>query len=77
MRFIICIIHLILASKSRRMKWARHVAQMRRWQIHIKWENNVKIDRKIGWKGVDWIHLALDRNWWQAFLMMAMNLEVP
>jgi hypothetical protein len=24
-----------------------------------KWEDNIKMDlRKIGWKGVDWMHLA-------------------
>jgi hypothetical protein len=22
--------------------------------------------REIGWKDVDWIHLAKDRDWWQA-----------
>jgi hypothetical protein len=28
-----------------------------------KWEDNIRIDlREIGWKGVDWMHLAQDRN---------------
>jgi hypothetical protein len=28
-----------------------------------RWENNIRTDfRKIGWKDVDWIHLALDRD---------------
>jgi hypothetical protein len=28
-----------------------------------RWENNIKTDlREIGWEGVDWIHLAQDRD---------------
>jgi hypothetical protein len=28
-----------------------------------RWEDNIKIDHKeIGWEGVEWIHLAQDRN---------------
>jgi hypothetical protein len=31
-----------------------------------RWENNIRLDlREIGWGGVDWIHLAQDRDkWW-------------
>jgi hypothetical protein len=29
----------------------------------LKLEDNIRTDlREIGWKGVDWIHLAQDRN---------------
>jgi len=33
--------------------------------------------REIGWEGVDWIHLAQDREQWQALVNMVMNLWVP
>jgi hypothetical protein len=47
-------------------------------QHRHKWEDNVRIDlREIGWKVVDWIHLAHDRNQWQALANMVMNLQVP
>jgi hypothetical protein len=30
------------------------------------WEDNIKMDVKdIGWEGVDWIHLAQDRDRWR------------
>jgi hypothetical protein len=30
-----------------------------------------------GFGGVEWIHLAKDRDWWQALLNMIMDLQVP
>jgi hypothetical protein len=27
--------------------------------------------------GMDWIHLAQDRDWWQALVNMVMNFQVP
>jgi hypothetical protein len=30
--------------------------------------------REIGWEGVDWIHVAQDRDQWQALVNMVMNL---
>jgi hypothetical protein len=43
-----------------------------------RWENNIRMDlREIGWEGVDWIHLALDRDQWWAVVNMVMNLRVP
>jgi hypothetical protein len=33
--------------------------------------------REIGWKGVNWIHLAWDEDWWQALVNTVMNLWVP
>jgi hypothetical protein len=32
--------------------------------------------REIGWRGVEWIQLALDRGRWQALLNTVMNLRV-
>jgi hypothetical protein len=31
----------------------------------------------IGWKGVEWIHLAQDRDQWQAVVNTVMNLRFP
>jgi hypothetical protein len=32
--------------------------------------------REIGWEGVDWFHLAQDRDQWQDLVNTAMNLQV-
>jgi hypothetical protein len=43
-----------------------------------RWEDNIKIDlREIGFGDVDCIHLAQDRDRWQALVNMVMNLRVP
>jgi hypothetical protein len=37
------------------------------------WED-IRLDlREIGWEGVDWMHLAQDRDQWQAVVNMVMN----
>jgi hypothetical protein len=43
-----------------------------------KWEHNIKMDHsELGMEGVYWIHLAQDRDQWQALVSTAMNLWVP
>jgi hypothetical protein len=43
-----------------------------------RWEDNIRIDlREIGWEGVDWMHLAQDRDQWRALVNMVMNFGVP
>jgi hypothetical protein len=43
-----------------------------------RWEDSIKMDlREIGFEGVDWIHLAQDRDWWRALMNTVMNLWVP
>jgi hypothetical protein len=32
---------------------------------------------KIGWDGVDWMHLAQDRDQWRVLVNTVMNLQVP
>jgi hypothetical protein len=42
-----------------------------------RWEDGTKMDlREIGWGGVEWIHLAQDRNRWRALVNAVMNLRV-
>jgi hypothetical protein len=31
---------------------------------------------EMGWEGVEWIHLAQDRDWWRDLVNMMMNLHV-
>jgi hypothetical protein len=33
--------------------------------------------REEGWGGIDWIHLAQDRDQWMALVKTVMNLQVP
>jgi hypothetical protein len=33
--------------------------------------------KKVGWEGVDWVHLAQDKDWWRAVVKTVMNLWVP
>jgi hypothetical protein len=43
-----------------------------------KWEDIITMDLgEIVWSGMDWIHLAEDRDPWQAVMNMVMNLWVP
>jgi hypothetical protein len=43
-----------------------------------RWEDNIKMDlREIGCGGVDWIHLARDRDRWRALVNTVVNLWVP
>lgn len=44
-----------------------------------KLEDNIEMHLKeigLGW-GVGWIHLALDRDHWQAFLNTVVHLQAP
>jgi hypothetical protein len=86
---------IIRQIKSRRMRWAGHVARMGvgrnvyrvlvgqtegkrpREKPRHRWEDGIKIDlRESGWGGVEWIHLAQDRDRWRAVVSAVMNLRV-
>jgi hypothetical protein len=41
-------------------------------------ENNIKVCLQlVGCEDMDWIELALNRESWQAFLNLVMNLRIP
>ena len=42
------------------------------------WEDNIKMDlQELGYRGMDWIQLAQDRDRWRALVSAVMNLRVP
>jgi hypothetical protein len=86
MSFVIRII------KSRRMRWAGHVARMgekrNAYRLLVgkrplgrprpRWVDNIRMDLgEMGWGDVDWIGLAKDRNRWRALVNSVLNLRVP
>jgi hypothetical protein len=44
-----------------------------------RWEDNIRMDlRELGWeRGVDWMHLAQDRDQWRDMVNRVMKLWVP
>jgi len=48
------------------------------WEPRHRWEDNFRMDLKeIGWKGVDWMCVAQDRDQWWSLVNMVMNLCIP
>jgi hypothetical protein len=43
------------------------------------WVDNINMDLReiLGWDGVDWIHLAQDRDQLRALVNIILNLRVP
>jgi hypothetical protein len=43
-----------------------------------RWEDNIKMDlEKVGWRGMDWIDMAQDRDRLRALVNEVMNLRIP
>jgi hypothetical protein len=43
-----------------------------------RWKNNIEIDLKeVGFRCMDWIELAEDRESWRALVNAVMNLPIP
>jgi len=41
-------------------------------------ENNIRMDlRELGWEGMDWMHVAQNRDQWRALVNTIMNLWFP
>jgi hypothetical protein len=84
--------YIIRQIKSRRMKWAGHVACMGeernvyrvlmgkpegKGPLGRPREDGIRMDlREIGWGSVDWIQLAWDKGEWRAVVNTVMNLQV-
>jgi hypothetical protein len=76
---------IILVIKSRRMRWAGHVAHIAYtgfcWgnlraleRPRCRWEVKIKMDlQEVVWGGMDWTDLALDRGKWRALLTRLWN----
>jgi hypothetical protein len=78
--------------KSRRMRWAGHVARIgekrNTYRILVgrpegksprcRWMDNIKMNlREIGWSVMHWIDLTQDRDQWRTLMNTVMNLRVP
>jgi hypothetical protein len=43
-----------------------------------KWEDNIKTDlQEVGFRGMGWIDLTLDKERWRALVDAVMNLRFP
>jgi hypothetical protein len=83
---------IIRIIKSRKMRWAGHVAQMgekrNAYRLLVgkrplgrprhRCVDNIRMDLgEVGWSNVDWIGLAQDSNRWRALVNSVLNLLVP
>jgi hypothetical protein len=82
--------NIVRVIKSRRMRWAGHVASMGRGEVctgfwwgkrplgrpRRRWEDVIEKALKGLDGGHDWIDLAQNRDRWQALVNAVMNLEV-
>jgi hypothetical protein len=87
---------IIRQNKSRRIKWAGHVARMGEgrnvYRVLVggpegkrplerprrRWEDGLKgaVRELVLGGGLEWIHLAQDRDRWRAVVSAVMNLRV-
>jgi hypothetical protein len=56
----------------------RHEGKSPLGRPRCKWEDNIRMDLKERmWEGVDWIHLAQDRDQCLALVNTVIDLRVP
>jgi len=86
----------ILVIKSRRVRWAGHVAlwgeKRDAYRVLVRkpegkrplvrprprWEDIIKMDlQEVGWEGMDWIDLAVDKDRRWALVNVSVKLRVP
>ena len=66
--------NIIRVIKSRRLRWAGHVARMEEGRRR---EDNIRMDlEEIGVNEGNWVDSAQDRNYWRALVNAALNLRV-
>ena len=81
--------NIVRVIKSRRFRWASHVARMEEGRKKEKrkrplgrprrrWEDNIRMDHKeIDDNARNWVDLAADRDYWRAIVSAALNLRAP
>jgi hypothetical protein len=85
-------IRVFISKRMRRVRHATHMGEMTNacnilagkperkrplGRPRHRWLDIIINLRETGWEGVDWIHLAEDRNHWQAVMNTVMNPCVP
>jgi hypothetical protein len=46
-------------------------------RLRCRWEDGIRMGLgEIGWKGVEWIHLDQDRDWWRDLMKAVMSLQI-
>jgi hypothetical protein len=86
------LLNIVRVVKSRRIRWAGHVARMGEGRgVHRvlvgkpegrrprrRWEDNIKMDlQEVGGSCGYWMELAQDRDGWRALVGAVGNLRVP
>ena len=84
--------NIVRVIKSRRMRWAGHVARTGEergvYKVLVgksegrrprrRWVDNIRMDlQEVGFGYMDWIGLAQDRDRWRTLVSAAMNIWVP
>jgi hypothetical protein len=55
----------------------RNAYKMLVGKLWRRWEDKIRMEiMEIGWEGVEWIHLAQDRDQWRALVNTVMNFRV-
>ena len=87
-----CSPNIVRVIKSRRMRWAGHVARMGEERVLVgkpegrrqlgrprcRWVDNIRMDlQEVGCGYMDWIGLAQDTDRWRTLVSAVMNLRVP